>query len=710
MRRKRGLCPAPAVLIVLAIVAAQGCGDTPSGPEAPQWETVAQEAVGPDGGRRAADGIEVIVPAGAFRSETVLSLQRPESDDYPIQDPRVSRLGQVFRVKGMPPPRAPITVTLTFDPAMLPPSDSCFVYLEEECHVSAADGWALRGHPLFGSVTDRSAGRVSATLPAEEAEPAKSKAQESGTPVLRDFTVTAGWFSNMYARSASGDFTVHWKKGQVDEAWIDDLISALEAAKARLEGYGLQFRNSENDVIEVEIRRLNPGRNGEFVQSKWGIDASYLVISPEVSSRLLRAAAGHELFHLLQMGYEVCGHYTGYDYLWLSEALSVWSEHVFLDDPDYVPNVQEDNRNFIHEPLETERTSHGYGASRFLRYLTDRYGDAIVPAILQAGRKRGRSGTGAAAFAEMLSARGTTLAEQFTGFARSYLTASAGHEGWSPADPELVVLKPKKTLRQVSFTLGDLSARHVNVGLDWGGKSVWGRLTVSRNADAGEHVRCFAYTASAASGPWVFQGEIGREEPYVIVDFGQDRKRWLKVIAVRAEGLPPYDRSDRVVLTCDFSPQLGFPVRFVHFKLYARGTDAAGQPQPILMEFVNFDAAMQDENTFTVDNSDSDEEAGWTRREHFTATMDFARERVLSWSYELEYHGATTEISASARGGELGAYYQTDQGALYEVKGEATCNHLTDVHYLRTHDGVLDRRADAPTCDWNSWLRIELRR
>jgi hypothetical protein len=152
--------------------------------------------------------------------------------------------------------------------------------------------------------------------------------------------------------------------------------------------------------------------DNDFAENdEWGV--------PGISALdAMRATAAHELNHAIQFGYD--GQEPA-DWLW--EATATWIEELVYDeinDPDYYLAAVYGSPGTcqLAEGAEgADEELHWYGMWIFLRYISERHGDATVRAIWEyAARADGYDAIIAA-----LAAAGTTVDEAFTGFAIALL-------------------------------------------------------------------------------------------------------------------------------------------------------------------------------------------------------------------------------------------------------------------------------------------------
>lgn len=319
----------------------------------------------------------------------------------------------------------------------------------------------------------------------------------------------SGW---VYDMLVSDHFRVSYRGRVVDRQVVEQGVRLLEEQYRKLSDMGFTFGGVQQ--IDVYLKPLKD-KHGQFVPSKLG--ASYCTL--ELANRFfydadfynegvneLKATAGHELMHLAQFAADPRRAYSKatspLPTLWLDEATATWFEPLALDNPAYLPLNAAANKNFIHTPLygaELENAQdHGYGASLFIRFLTQRYGTQLA-ADFYRELPGTRSQTAAEAFDRALRKYETYPGFEYLSFLETFYlnpqslggvgspdvlyraVVNAGNlteDGDAQVDfspnPELkklastesgLLLGEKPASLQVSFPLGGLSATALQVSI-----------------------------------------------------------------------------------------------------------------------------------------------------------------------------------------------------------------------------------------------------
>ena len=88
------------------------------------WKCAAQRSLAPATGQLTSalpDGAKVVVPDGAFERPTTITIREVSLPPGTQAPPGTVRVGKVYAVEPMVTISLPITITLPYDPALLPP-------------------------------------------------------------------------------------------------------------------------------------------------------------------------------------------------------------------------------------------------------------------------------------------------------------------------------------------------------------------------------------------------------------------------------------------------------------------------------------------------------------------------------------------------------------------------------------------------------------
>lgn len=300
---------------------------------------------------------------------------------------------------------------------------------------------------LLPTVADPTAGTLNAVLVFEPMGSAGDPSPDDIFPVQMDtaalpqqsqnqpgaITIRAETGRRRHAL-VSDHFRVIYMPGIHDAGAVEQGVRILEEQYQKLTDMG--FTLADTGQIDVYIRVLKDDKSGQFISSRLG--ASYC--SLELDShpfysiddfnqniQEVKATAGHELMHLAQFIADPRWAYSKainpLPTLWLDEAVATWFEPWAVGNLSFLPSQAVQNAKFINTPLYGADLStaqdHGYGASMFIRFLTDRYGTDLVSEIYRELPET-RSGTAAEAFDRALRKRDILPGIEYLEFLETY--------------------------------------------------------------------------------------------------------------------------------------------------------------------------------------------------------------------------------------------------------------------------------------------------
>ena len=367
------------------------------------WVTAGSGTIGAAGGSVSGGGLTVTVPSGTFSQATTLTIAKSSTAATPHDRFRTT---DVFRLDGLPDGRAK-AVTLTLDVTRSPGlAGADFVAAANEVFVPT--GASLGAPPMLLRAT-RTASRVSATIPPASA-PAPTALSGAAAPALaadvrQQFTI---WGIAGYAEllSAQGHFRVNYPVTDLVLGGAEEVAAGLEAAYTKIAALGFDWSRRTSWPVYVSIEPFpadTATRLAECVPSRWGLNSYWLHVNADRLNApsdipLMRDAAAHELFHLVQYLYDPRNRITmarnpGAWY-WADEATAVWFENHF-NGSSAPPQVVRENHAFMTKrglefpppgddpALAGPVQDHGYGAAELMRDLSRRKGDAAVGELVR---------------------------------------------------------------------------------------------------------------------------------------------------------------------------------------------------------------------------------------------------------------------------------------------------------------------------------------
>lgn len=274
--------------------------------------------------------------------------------------------------------------------------------------------------------------------------------------------------------------------------WVDTTLAEMEtvwSAEITVGGYKepvSDLTSPENGVgAELDIYLADIGDLGYYgyctsddpdldaaITPQTSAVSAYCVLDDDYSGtqfpaltplKNLQVTAAHEFFHAVQFGYDF------YEDRWLMESSAAWIEDVVYDSVN-------DNRQYLpasplRQPLtslDKGRSGTQYGSWIFLRYLSDRYDDALVrriwewaddsPDQLVANDLKTYS---LRAVDSALGERSTSLRAQYGDFAAANVVPSAFYEegaAYKPVRPPVLkVSKSRPATKRLFVDLDHLS-------------------------------------------------------------------------------------------------------------------------------------------------------------------------------------------------------------------------------------------------------------
>ncbi len=571
-----------------------------------------QEPIGPDGGILSADELTIAIPPGALSevSKIIIKTIAP----YPIQYENLDALGSFYQLEPFPPIQRPITVEISFDPNVISTDASVYIYQEEMSYITGGVGETLSGRPRLDTTVDRMHG--TATIQIDPSETYLSAAHSNNliaslaqrgsflsygqgalvsfVGVLSPAELPHAQDSYFFVVDFTGSYAIVGLPAQMllflNKAY-DELkrlnFSLDEGKKLPMAIYITNYLNSSEDNVPAEaVLPSYPAYQAYY---------SYINVKPGFSDAEYKVFLGHELFHIIQGLYGAYSTFKfHYQYLWLREASSTWFEVKVSDQgTNHFSDKARTNSTFIYAPLEKEDEDHGYGASAFLTYLTDRdeYGEGLIHAMYQKIKNEEDNHTGTGALQAALGG-GEKLGELFGDFALQFISGTTGHANWPEPGPppggEMQMTPDQQDEKQIN--LPALSAWNIQVNPPRGFNPLESYKLVVSLKGGNRFIKGAVYARATASSPWQSACEFAPDETCVIENFfGSGGKRSANVILVNRQAEHPYNQVVPVTLTLKVQEQVksivgtwdvtkydylcqGFYVQTGELHIYADGT------------------------------------------------------------------------------------------------------------------------------------------
>lgn len=360
---------------------------------------VASGTIGPTGGAVSGGGVTVTVPAGTFGAATTLTVTRSGSGATPLDRFRTT---DVFLLDGLPDDRAK-ALTIALDRTRSPGvAGADFVAAASEVFVPT--GASHASPPMLLRAT-RSGSRVTATIPAAPSQGptgTTGAATRAAAPDVRQQVTIWGIAGYAEFVTGEGHFRVNYPVTDLVLGGAEEVAKGLESAYAKVSALGLDWTRRSSWPVYVSIEPFPAATNtrlAECVPSRWGVNSYWLHVNAnrlnaQADISLMKDAAAHELFHLVQYLYDPRNRITMATdpgaWYWADEATSVWFENHF-NGTSTPPQIVKENHFFMRQRgLEFPPgdpgfvQDHGYGAAQVMRDLARRKGDGAIGSFVKA--------------------------------------------------------------------------------------------------------------------------------------------------------------------------------------------------------------------------------------------------------------------------------------------------------------------------------------
>jgi hypothetical protein len=360
----------------LALLFLLGCSNDSTKPhENPSSPPLSEATIGPGGGVLETEDFSLSVPEGAFREEVDLRLYLMEEGL-----PGIETSSRAFRVEGLPVSfAAPLEVRLGISGER---EGTPLVLVGEKTFVKSGGEVLLAWRPQEAREEE---GFLVASL-----EPPPDGKSARGSDLM-DLALGAAYHWQTLT-TQQGHFRISYPSTVHQTA--ADLGTYLEEAYTKFLDLGFEYDKRTRWPIWVSIEHMSDTVFGEAVASMWGHNYAWMRFNWDKvdDEAALRVTAGHEFFHLVQDFYDPRSAWarsrSASRHYWLDEATAVWSEELFSDDPDYVPDVR---NGLVLEPFQgvqggavDGQQSHGYGMSAVVKHLAKERGPTVVKSIYDA--------------------------------------------------------------------------------------------------------------------------------------------------------------------------------------------------------------------------------------------------------------------------------------------------------------------------------------
>lgn len=450
-------------------------------PSPVEMEVIGNLNITADGGTFMHDGLEISVHPGAVSSPVTLIINREKTSPtlpqgFAYQSRRFGFEGDFQKING----DIEIKITVPID---VIPSDfgggEVSIMMEEPIYAPSA-GFIMLQRPLTTQI-DLASGVLTTIFRPESPtafRPAFHLASMSPKFNIDDqaslpqkMIVWAKILAvrNIYPTTFSNQFFNLNTYGWINDKSGNQILALLTEQKELLERNNAQaFKARTSWPINIYLGKTNPylglsgmgSIDGLFRPSSLGINYAdilinfdNLVLNTPDGIGNLKAILGHELFHLVQSGYDPRNAFNRRknpeQVIWSDEAMATWFESIATGDDSFLPSNIDTNCDSIRQPMFSATaveiaaaspnksyldylaidpelasrylvlTRRGYANSMFLRYLTKGFGDRLPMEILEMEKNQS---TGLGDFSmvrvwdKALNLYGTNLSKEYPWF------------------------------------------------------------------------------------------------------------------------------------------------------------------------------------------------------------------------------------------------------------------------------------------------------
>ena len=338
----------------------------------PAVKSFIEATINETGGIIELDEFIVTIPAGAFESSYDLKVSVLDQDDSGFDQ----ALSALCQIEGLPEKiNAPIQLSLKKSGTG---TENSYIAIGESTYIKSLDEEGI-SYQLTDATENEGfiIGEIPTLVPEDGFMSESIDNREVGKITLKLLAI-AGYSSIL---SSNGHFRVYVPTTLSSE--ITNLSSYLEAAYTKFNQLGFSYSKRTRWPVHVTVKNLNSA-DGVYINSIWGNNYGYIEIDKKVlnSENEMKTTAGHEFFHLVQSFYDPRNSYSKAKFktphLWLDEAMSVWSEELFVTG-NYVSPVFIQNAPMVLQGMKlgqgAEAQNYGYGMAVFIKYIVKLYGE-----------------------------------------------------------------------------------------------------------------------------------------------------------------------------------------------------------------------------------------------------------------------------------------------------------------------------------------------
>jgi hypothetical protein len=433
-------------------------GTDPNPDPDPEVVTSITKTIGFNGGLVELGDLELDFPQGIFEGDNQVTVS--EYSTYTSGFDNVN--SKAYKVEGLPQViNNPITVSIKYDGTLV---DEPYLAMGEEILIKSLNKETTAFRLLDATEADGILTGEIPILEPEEGLKVSNSATRGDETIGFNILAVSGYASY---KSESGHFKVKFPKAYIEDAY--GIADYLESAYTQISDVGFSYQKRTKWPVEVLVKPLGSGVYGYSTNSLWGDNYGWLELNSSLLSNAteVKVTAGHEFFHLVQSFYDPRNRFSKSkfqsDHLWLDEAASVWAEALFKGTANYVSPIFGTNAKSAvlgANTINTDAQSYGYGMAAFIKYITGKNGNRILPDIYD------EIANGTSPFNAINKNLSTNTSLIWTTFVKDYLSFDLYNgEGFTPgwlagnADGTFQIATEKDTVKNFKLKYGDLSAK-----------------------------------------------------------------------------------------------------------------------------------------------------------------------------------------------------------------------------------------------------------
>jgi hypothetical protein len=562
-----------------------GCSKDDNNPEPnPEIKTTISKTIGLSGGEIELGDLKLDFQAGTFDEEYEITIS--EFSNYVSKFDIVN--SKAYKVEGLPQViNNAIAVSLKHNGVLV---DESYLAMGEELFIKSLNAETIAYRMLDATDID---GKLVGEIPILEPEPglkANNTSPRNGETLGFNILAVSGYGSY---KSEQQHFKIKFPKAYIEDAYA--IADYLEDAYTKIAGLGFSYQNRTNWPVEVLVKPLEAGVYGYSTNSLWGDNYGWIEMNSSLLSNAeeVKVTAGHEFFHLVQSLYDPRNRFSKSKFqsphLWLDEATAVWAEQLFIGNTDYVSEIFGINAKSAIQganTINTDAQSYGYGMAAFIKHLTEKNGNSILPAIYN------EIANGSEAFTAINKNLSTNTSLIWNNFVKEFLSFNlykgAGFTpGWiaGNADGVFTIATAQDTVKKFKLKYPDISAKIFYLKTNYTDFSDDTQITFE-TLDGTSNNQIMVYKFNANKSEYITQGHdtLKIEGIKSILDDGYK----IAAVVTNDNLSSPYTNEQEVELKISIKEKFNFD--YATFEIKGTGTfeDKSGDSTKIVTSAATF--------------------------------------------------------------------------------------------------------------------------